>query len=458
MDSGEESSPWDSPLTSARDPVKRKEHNAKNAGLVPELRTDNKEKKLERPRSPLENSDSTVKGNGSWVEFELPCNKPSPQSEEVAHQTTPKSPSRVTSEYKIPPFEDFRQALKSTPKQVDSDEDHLEKPFPLPVKNTKGAVYKAKSPKNSSVEDLSLWSSNTTGNAQRSSQPRKNDTTEASLKGKGQTPEQMPVHVKQRSRKNRGSYSEMPAGQTQIFGPSSIGSGDGGEGSSLKQTKEKSVLIKEEPELKLVGYSAHDHGKNLKELGHVNYATNLEPVYTEAETLFEKPTEVRIVTDLVSYKDDRHMYQFDYGHKHYYQARMEVDEAYMMKLADSSEKLIRRCWREVFGLLGIFANLVTVFLIELITFLSKSIFQMMAVGMMTAVGDHIIKPFLVALFNNILQPVLIFLLNILTSLRDLTYPFIDVLKGVCLQFAMILQAFRLVEVHTNPRHPYDQKV
>lgn len=337
MDSGEESSPWDSPLTSARDPVKRKEHNAKNAGLVPELRTDNKEKKLERPRSPLENSDSTVKGNGSWVEFELPCNKPSPQSEEVAHQTTPKSPSRVTSEYKIPPFEDFRQALKSTPKQVDSDEDHLEKPFPLPVKNTKGAVYKAKSPKNSSVEDLSLWSSNTTGNAQRSSQPRKNDTTEASLKGKGQTPEQMPVHVKQRSRKNRGSYSEMPAGQTQIFGPSSIGSGDGGEGSSLKQTKEKSVLIKEEPELKLVGYSAHDHGKNLKELGHENYATNLEPVYTEAETLFEKPTEVRIVTDLVCYKDDRHMYQFDYGHKHYYQARMEVDEAYMMKLADRSK-------------------------------------------------------------------------------------------------------------------------
>ncbi|XP_078512290.1 uncharacterized protein LOC144771921 isoform X2 [Lissotriton helveticus] len=427
-------------------------------GLVPELRTDNKEKKLEQPRSPPENSDSTFKGNRSVDEFELPCNKPSPRSEEVVHQTTPQSPSRVTSENKIPPFEDFRQALKTTPKQVDSDEDHLEKPFPLPVKNTKGAVYKVKSPKTSSVEDLSLWSGNSSANAQRSSQLRKNDTAEAGLKGKGQTPEQMPVHGKQRSRKNRGSYSEMPAGQTPIFGPSSIGSGDGGEGSSLKEIKEKSVLIKEEPGLKLVGYSAHDHGKNLKELGHVNYSINLEPVYTEAETLFEKPAEVRIVTDLVSYKDDRHMYQFDYGHKHYYQARMEVDEAYMIKLADSSEKLIRRCWREVFGLLGIFANLVTVFLIELITFLSKSIFQMLAVGMMTAVGDHIIKPFLVALFNNILQPVLIFLLNILTGLRDLTYPFIDVLNGVCLQFAMILQAFRLVEVHTNPRHPYDLKV
>ncbi|KAJ1162512.1 hypothetical protein NDU88_002980 [Pleurodeles waltl] len=453
MDSGDESSPWDSPLTSARDPVKKEKRNAKNAGLVSELHWDTKEEKLEQPRSPQENSDSTIKGNGSQIAIELPRNKPSPRSEEAVHQTTPKSPLRVTSEYKIPPFEDFKQALK-----MDSDEDHLEKPFPLPAKNMKGAVYKVKSPKNSSVEDLSLWSSNATGNVLQNPQLGKNDITQAIVKGKGQSLEHMPVHVQHKNRNIKGFYSEMPEGQTQMFSPSSIGSWGGGEGSSLQQTKTKSVLIKEEPELKSVGYSAPDHRKNPKELGHINNAINLGPVYTEPDAVFEKPAEVRILTDVVSYKDDRHMYQFDYGHKHYYQARMEVDEAYMIKLADSSEKLIRRCWREVFGLLGIFANLVTVFLIELITFLSKSIFQMLAVGMMTAIGDHIIKPFLVSLFNNILQPVLIFLMNILTSLRNLTYPFIDVLRGVSLQFAVVLQAFRLVEVNINPRHPYDLKV
>lgn len=84
--------------------------------------------------------------------------------------------------------------------------------------------------------------------------------------------------------------------------------------------------------------------------------------------------------------------------------------------------------------------------------------QVLLVGLLTVVGDHMLKPFLVAVFNSILQPLLIFLLNVLCSIRNLTYPVIDILKGVCLQVTMVLKAFRLVEVNMQSDRPLAQRV
>lgn len=80
------------------------------------------------------------------------------------------------------------------------------------------------------------------------------------------------------------------------------------------------------------------------------------------------------------------------------------------------------------------------------------------VGLLTTVGDHVLKPFLVGVFNSLLQPLLLFLLNVLCSVRNLTYPLIDILKGICLQLAVVLQAFRLVEVNIQSKTPLAQKV
>ncbi|XP_069485649.1 uncharacterized protein [Ambystoma mexicanum] len=395
MHSDEESSPWDSPLTSARDPVHRKDVRATNTGPVPEsLRA--AVDYVEEKKGSLGNSDPAQKGNGSWIEIEHPSRRPSNRSDE-AHRPSRKSPTKVISEAKNPPFEDFREALKSSTRQVVSDEETVAKPFPLPAKSQRETIYKIRT---------------------------------------NESPPKTPVK------------------QTQLL---STSSGGGGEGNSLQPKKRNSSLVLNETEVKFSGFPEHE--EELKEYGHVNYGFNLEPVYYEPDAdLEKKPVEVRIATDLASYKDDRHMYQFDYGHKDYYQAREEVEEAYMMKVADRSEKLIRRGFREVFGLLGIFANLMTVFLIELISFLSKTVFQVLAVGLLTVIGDHIIKPFLVALFNSVLQPILIFLQNILRSLQNLTYPFIDVLKSVSLQIAIVIRAFRLVEVHSSPRPTSEKKV
>ncbi|KAG6924103.1 hypothetical protein G0U57_018300 [Chelydra serpentina] len=152
------------------------------------------------------------------------------------------------------------------------------------------------------------------------------------------------------------------------------------------------------------------------------------------------------------------MYCFDYGNRHCYQPKREHERAYMMKLAESSEKVIQQNLREFFGLLRILVNVVLIFLIELVRFLGKSVFQVLVVGLLTTAGDHVLKPFLVAVFNSLLQPLLLFLLNVLCSVRNLTYPLIDILKGICLQLALVLQAFRLVEVNIQSETPLAQKV
>ncbi|XP_075780962.1 uncharacterized protein LOC102453769 isoform X3 [Pelodiscus sinensis] len=197
--------------------------------------------------------------------------------------------------------------------------------------------------------------------------------------------------------------------------------------------------------------------EELKELGWINYGFTTEPVYRKLECPMEEGAKVGTVKD-VSYKDDHCVYCFDYGNRRYYQPKKDPERAYMMKLAKSSEKVIEQNLREFFGLLRILVNVVLIFLLELVRFLSTSVFQGLVVGLLTTVGDHALKPFLVAVFNSILQPLLLFLLNVLCSVRNLAYPFLDILKGICLQLAVVLRACRLVEVNMQPERPVAQKV
>lgn len=73
--------------------------------------------------------------------------------------------------------------------------------------------------------------------------------------------------------------------------------------------------------------------------------------------------------------------------------------------------------------------------------------QVLLVGLVTAIGDHILKPLLVATFSSLLQPLLLFLLRLLRGLRDLVDPLMDVLARTCSQLAVLLRALRLVEIN-----------
>ena len=68
-------------------------------------------------------------------------------------------------------------------------------------------------------------------------------------------------------------------------------------------------------------------------------------------------------------------------------------------------------------------------------------------GLLTTFGDYLYKPVLAAFFNAILQPMAVFLYNIGVGLRTIMTPLIDIMRSVFTQIAMLLRAFRLVELN-----------
>ncbi|KAJ7329312.1 hypothetical protein JRQ81_015486 [Phrynocephalus forsythii] len=131
---------------------------------------------------------------------------------------------------------------------------------------------------------------------------------------------------------------------------------------------------------------------------------------------------------------------------------------YMLEVAKCSEKALQQGLREFFGFLTLLMKIPTLFVIELTHFLGKAVFQMLVVDLITAVGDEMLAPLLAALLHSVFQPLLIFLLKVLSGVRDLSVPAMDILKDIFLQVAVVVKAFRLVEVHHHPVRPYAEQV
>ncbi|XP_023774688.1 uncharacterized protein LOC111923228 [Cyanistes caeruleus] len=115
-----------------------------------------------------------------------------------------------------------------------------------------------------------------------------------------------------------------------------------------------------------------------------------------------------------------------------------------------SEWTIQRKLREFFAIPRCLVSVFSLFLVELIRFLGEAVVQALVVGVLTAIGDHVLKPFLAAAFHSLLQPLLLFLLKVLGGVRDLTDPVLDVVARVCSQLAVLLRAVRLVEIRLRP--------
>lgn len=71
-------------------------------------------------------------------------------------------------------------------------------------------------------------------------------------------------------------------------------------------------------------------------------------------------------------------------------------------------------------------------------------------GVLTAVGEHVVQPVLAAAFQSLLQPLLLFVLKVLAGVRDLTEPVLDVVARLCSVLAVLLRAVRLVEIRLRP--------
>ncbi|GCC30738.1 uncharacterized protein [Chiloscyllium punctatum] len=205
-----------------------------------------------------------------------------------------------------------------------------------------------------------------------------------------------------------------------------------------------------EKERKATNMTQSEREENVTELGQTSPGfTEESSDPTNVGVTSEENVVVRILKDVASYKDNRQVYHFDFGHQYFYETKSEYTENCINNLADWSDDAIRQCWRSLFAVVRIMVNAFILFLIELITFLCRSVFHVLLVGLLTVIGDHLLKPLLVSLFNSLMQPIMIFLLNIFIGIRNLLNPLIDIFRRLLMQIAAVLHAFRLVEVNLN---------
>ncbi|KAM3674545.1 uncharacterized protein VK521_002972 [Ammospiza maritima maritima] len=116
----------------------------------------------------------------------------------------------------------------------------------------------------------------------------------------------------------------------------------------------------------------------------------------------------------------------------------------------SSEWPVQQKLRELFAVPRCVVSVFSLFLVELIRFLGEAVVQALVVGVLTAVGEHVLKPLLAALLHSLLQPLLLFVQKVLGGVRDLAEPLLDVLARLCSQLAVLLRAVRLVEIRLRP--------
>ncbi|XP_053995354.1 uncharacterized protein LOC128885365 [Hylaeus anthracinus] len=140
------------------------------------------------------------------------------------------------------------------------------------------------------------------------------------------------------------------------------------------------------------------------------------------------------------------IYYFDHGNSAYYRTTDSPPILATEKCAEKTDQAATRFWAEIFGTIHIGTAFVTAFILQLIRFVLYSIIRPLTVGVLQMLADYFIKPCLSIVFNALIQPVLILLYNIATSLRDLCEPIAEAMGLFLREFANVCAAIRIVEV------------
>lgn len=128
------------------------------------------------------------------------------------------------------------------------------------------------------------------------------------------------------------------------------------------------------------------------------------------------------------------------------------------------ERYVRRMWQEVFSVLRILASFIVVFTTELIHFGTSFVLRPLLVGIIASFGNQLIKPLLASVFSMIIQPIFIFMWNIMSAIKNLLMPAIDILGSITSRLSILFASLRLVEVNLagtsrghNPDKEYLQR-
>ncbi|XP_041471532.1 uncharacterized protein LOC121421014 [Lytechinus variegatus] len=173
--------------------------------------------------------------------------------------------------------------------------------------------------------------------------------------------------------------------------------------------------------------------------------------HSEVDVVYKKEEED--VETIISLDEDdretRFVYIYHHGNTSYADTRPSQEPVYMTTIADKSELIFRRCAREIFATLRILVDFVLIFLLEGLRFLAYNIISALLVGVTTGFGDYFLRPVATAIFNGLCQPCAMFCFNVGVATRTSTRPFVDVLHNFLSVIAMVIRAFRLVEVNQN---------
>jgi hypothetical protein len=116
------------------------------------------------------------------------------------------------------------------------------------------------------------------------------------------------------------------------------------------------------------------------------------------------------------------------------------------------EGYAKRGWQEFFAVLRIITSIFVLLAVEALQYVTNYIARPLLLGVLSMMGNRLVKPLLAGLFNLVIQPFLIFSWNVASGVRHVLNPLIDVLGAVTSKLAVLLQAFRLVEVNQGSDH------
>lgn len=122
------------------------------------------------------------------------------------------------------------------------------------------------------------------------------------------------------------------------------------------------------------------------------------------------------------------------------------------KCAEKTDQAAIRFWAEIFGTVHIGTAFVTAFILQFLRFILFSIVRPLTVGILQLLADYFVKPLLSIVFNALIQPVLILLYNVATSMKDLCEPLAQAVGFFLREIANVCAAIRIVEIKhvSNP--------
>ncbi|KAH8378802.1 hypothetical protein KR009_001425 [Drosophila setifemur] len=170
------------------------------------------------------------------------------------------------------------------------------------------------------------------------------------------------------------------------------------------------------------------------------------------------PKKINIIDDLPEplwnrKEETRHtcigVYPFEHGCADYLSTTDTHPKINAIILADRATTYATHFWAELFGLLHIAVAFFAAFILQSYRFILYSLFNTLIVGLLNMTSDYLVKPFLTMLFNGYLQPPLIFVFNILSSVRDILEPVAHTLDHFMKPVATVGNSFRLVDVNNR---------